>query len=156
MNQLTRICLRNNNNFNSLLIRQMSTSSSSYSERQAKLGRPVSPHVTIYRFPLSALTSIANRVTGVSLSVGVAGIAGLALVGGDVSAVLSGIGSVPLVGTVGKLAVSFPLIYHYLGGVRHVVWDKNPSTLTNEDVEKASLVLIGSSVVLSLGVSVLL
>jgi hypothetical protein len=39
-------------------------STESYTEKQAKLGRPVSPHVTIYKFPASALTSIANRVTG--------------------------------------------------------------------------------------------
>ena len=42
----------------------------SYTEKQAKLGRPVSPHVTIYKFPITALTSITNRVTGVALSVG--------------------------------------------------------------------------------------
>lgn len=44
--------------------------SESYSEKQAKLGRPVSPHVTIYKFPITALTSITNRVTGVALSAG--------------------------------------------------------------------------------------
>lgn len=42
----------------------------SYTERQAKLGRPLSPHVTIYKFPAAALTSIVNRVTGVALSAG--------------------------------------------------------------------------------------
>ena len=42
----------------------------SYTEKQAKLGRPVSPHVTIYKFPVTALSSITNRVTGVTLSVG--------------------------------------------------------------------------------------
>ena len=30
----------------------------------------MSPHVTIYRFPIAALTSITNRVTGVMLTVG--------------------------------------------------------------------------------------
>lgn len=42
----------------------------SYSEEQAKKGRPISPHVNIYKFPPAALTSITNRVTGVLLSVG--------------------------------------------------------------------------------------
>ena len=42
----------------------------SYSEKQEKLGRPLSPHVTIYKFPISATTSILNRITGVALSVG--------------------------------------------------------------------------------------
>jgi Succinate dehydrogenase/Fumarate reductase transmembrane subunit len=40
---------------------------SSYTERQNKKGRPVSPHVTVYRFPAVALSSIANRVTGVAM-----------------------------------------------------------------------------------------
>jgi len=39
-----------------------------YTERQAKLNRPVSPHVTIYAFPAVAISSIMNRVTGVGLS----------------------------------------------------------------------------------------
>lgn len=42
----------------------------SYTERQMKLGRPVSPHVTVYKFPIAAISSITNRVTGVGLSVG--------------------------------------------------------------------------------------
>lgn len=41
-----------------------------YTERQAKKGRPVSPHVTIYKFPVAAISSITNRVTGVVLSGG--------------------------------------------------------------------------------------
>lgn len=39
----------------------------SYTERQAQTGRPLSPHVTIYDFPPAALSSIANRVTGIAL-----------------------------------------------------------------------------------------
>lgn len=42
----------------------------SYTERQAKKGRFVSPHLTIYKFPIAALSSITNRVTGVLLTVG--------------------------------------------------------------------------------------
>jgi hypothetical protein len=42
----------------------------SYTEKQAAKGRPVSPHVTIYKFPVAALSSITNRVTGVALSAG--------------------------------------------------------------------------------------
>lgn len=41
-----------------------------YKESQEKLGRPVSPHVTIYKFPISAVTSVAIRGTGMSLSAG--------------------------------------------------------------------------------------
>jgi hypothetical protein len=32
--------------------------------------RLVSPHVTIYAFPMAAISSITNRVTGITLSLG--------------------------------------------------------------------------------------
>lgn len=50
--------------------RALSSEKESYTARQAKTGRPVSPHVTIYDFPAAALTSIANRVTGIALVAG--------------------------------------------------------------------------------------
>jgi len=46
------------------------TTAQTYSERMEKTGRPVSPHVEIYKFPPTALTSITHRVTGVVLAVG--------------------------------------------------------------------------------------
>jgi succinate dehydrogenase/fumarate reductase cytochrome b subunit len=54
-----------------------------------------------------------------------------------------------------KFGVAFPLVYHYLGGIRHMLWDKAPDSLTNEDVHNSSLMLIGSSAVLSLGFTAL-
>ena len=48
-----------------------------------------------------------------------------------------------------KFAVAFPVVYHYLGGLRHLIWDNTPEMLTNVDVEKASYTLIGASVLVS-------
>jgi hypothetical protein len=45
-------------------------SQETYTEQQSKKGRPVSPHVTIYKFPPAAISSITNRVTGVMLTSG--------------------------------------------------------------------------------------
>lgn len=115
-----------------------------YTERMAKTGRPVSPHVTVYRFPIVAISSIANRVTGVMLSAGVAGIGALTLAGADTSALMQTLGATP-VAPVFKFAVAFPLVYHYLGGVRHIMWDLQPDRLTNEDVSKSSYLLFGAS-----------
>ncbi|RQM31097.1 hypothetical protein B5M09_003854 [Aphanomyces astaci] len=56
----------------------------SYTERQARLGRPVSPHVEIYAFPITALSSITNRVTGTALSGGFAAVGALSVIGADV------------------------------------------------------------------------
>jgi len=47
----------------------------------------------------------------------------LALVHPDVAGLLCSLGNSP-VAPVAKFAVAFPLLYHWLGGVRHTVWDK--------------------------------
>eukprot|EP01038_Epipyxis_sp_PR26KG_P006627 gene6627-9098_t len=151
----TRIITSTNNSIYGVTLRGLSQKSTTqqqlpYTERQALKGRPVSPHVTIYRFPITAISSIANRATGVALSVGIAGIGGMALVGVDVPAVASVIGNTFLIGSAAKFAVSFPLIYHYLGAVRHFVWDHFPETLESSQVEKSSYLLFASSTAISL------
>ena len=50
--------------------RPMSTTADKWKEKNEKSGRPVSPHVLIYKFPIAAITSIANRGTGLALSGG--------------------------------------------------------------------------------------
>ena len=119
----------------------------------------MSPHVTIYSFPIGALTSITNRVTGVALSFGAFGVASLELINGSGSTMMlmQDINACtgPLLGGLTKFTVAFPLVYHYMGGVRHLAWDNFPEMLTNVDVTKASYVLVGSSVVLSAGLACL-
>eukprot|EP00571_Detonula_confervacea_P006809 CAMPEP_0172315432 /NCGR_PEP_ID=MMETSP1058-20130122/25168_1 /TAXON_ID=83371 /ORGANISM="Detonula confervacea, Strain CCMP 353" /LENGTH=170 /DNA_ID=CAMNT_0013029509 /DNA_START=78 /DNA_END=590 /DNA_ORIENTATION=- len=126
-----------------------------YSSRMAASHRPVSPHVTIYSFPVCALSSITTRVTGCLLSFGSAGLGLVEIFGGNGAAldVMSSIGSAEVGGGVlvagAKFSVAFPFIYHYLGGCRHLVWDNSPEMLTNLGVEKASYVLVGASLLLS-------
>jgi succinate dehydrogenase (ubiquinone) cytochrome b560 subunit len=117
-------------------------------------GRPVSPHVTIYAFPIAALSSITNRVTGVALSVGCAGLASIEIVGGSGTAleVMQMIGSSGMLVAAGaKFSVAFPVSYHYLGALRHIAWDSKPDMLTNVGVEKGSYYLFGAATVLSAG-----
>lgn len=125
----------------------------------SKTGRPVSPHVTIYSFPIGALTSITNRFTGIALSIGALGLASIELLNGSGSAMLLmqdiNASTGPVLGSMAKFTVSFPLIYHYLGGVRHLAWDNYPEMLTNVDVTKASYALVGGSVVLSAGMALM-
>ena len=112
--------------------------------------------LTSLRFPIAAVTSIMNRVTGVALSVGITGIGALAIAGVDSSAIMTIIGGMPVAGQLAKFAVGFPLIYHYFGAVRHAVWDQLPeTTLTSEMVTRASHLLLGSSIVLSVAVAFL-
>ena len=125
----------------------------------SKTKRPVSPHVTIYAFPIAALTSITTRVTGCALSFGAAGLGIIEIVGGSGAAAafasdFAATGGMALVAGA-KFSVAFPVAYHYLGGLRHMIWDGNPEMLTNVDVEKASYALVGGSTLIGVVATVL-
>mmetsp|Transcript_25883 Transcript_25883/g.55359 ORF Transcript_25883/g.55359 Transcript_25883/m.55359 type:complete len:174 (+) Transcript_25883:108-629(+) len=126
-----------------------------YTERMARTGRPVSPHVTIYALPVAAFSSITTRITGVMLSFGAFGIGAMDLVGGPGAslAIMESLGSSgAMVAAPAKIAVAFPLVYHSLGALRHFVWDYFPDKyLNNVDVPKSSIALFGSAGFISLG-----
>lgn len=117
-------------------------------------GRPVSPHVTIYAFPIAALSSITNRVTGCLISFGCLGLGAAELVGGGGTSLclMQWIGSQgTLIAASAKFTVAFPVVYHYLGALRHFYWDSIPDSLTNEQVAKASYILFGATTAISAG-----
>ena len=87
-------------------------------------------------------------------TLGVAGVGVISLFGGNPADVFQCIGN-SAVGPLAKLAVSYPLVYHFLGGLRHFYWDASPDTLTSEQVEQSSKILLGSSVLLTLVVALL-
>eukprot|EP00887_Chlorella_sp_A99_P006792 scaffold2.g6792.t1 len=131
--------------------------------------RPLSPHVfeitgmqPHYKFPIGAVSSIANRVSAVMLSVG-AGAAGYIALTGDLGAAVAAFkDGYPLLVFPAKAAVSFPLIYHYLAGLRHFYWDHykygkqvdKDSPLEVPAVESSSKMVIGASVALAAFASV--
>jgi succinate dehydrogenase / fumarate reductase cytochrome b subunit len=91
-----------------------------------KSGRPLSPHLSVYRPMLTMMMSIAHRITGAGLYVGMVLLAllllGAAFGGGFYSAVAwlgSGIVGGPLV-----FLVTWAIMHHLLGGARHALWDR--------------------------------
>lgn len=88
-------------------------------------GRPLSPHLSIYRWPITMTMSILHRATGVALSVGFIVLAGWlfdAAMGAETyTAMLSWLDTM-----LGKLALigwSFAFFFHLANGVRHLIWD---------------------------------
>ncbi len=69
----------------------------------------------------------------------------MSLGGVDIASLALAIGNHDVAGPVAKFLVAFPLVYHYLGGLRHMYWDKNPSALETEDVTASSYIIIGVS-----------
>ena len=88
-------------------------------------GRPLSPHLTIYRWPITMVLSIIHRITGVALSVGlVALVAWLAVIAYDFipyDPVLAFMRS--LSGRVVLFGFSFAFFFHLSNGIRHLIWD---------------------------------
>ena len=125
-------------------------SAASYTERMEQTGRPISPHITIYKFPIVALSSGTTRFTGFALSIGTWGIGCTALLGGDPGAIMASLGSSGIA-PLAKFCVAFPFTYHFCGGLRHVIWDRNPDMLTNQQVEQSSYLVMGAATAISLG-----
>ncbi|KAJ8011542.1 hypothetical protein DPEC_G00059310 [Dallia pectoralis] len=98
-----------------------------YLAKNSKLNRPVSPHVTIYKWSVPMAMSITHRGTGVGLSAGVSAFALLALaLPGNYPYYLDLIHSQsygPALLCLAKFGIAFPLSYHTFNGIRHLRWD---------------------------------
>ena len=81
-----------------------------------------------------------------------AGVGTLAFVGADVPGVIDTVKNIPGLTPTLKFTIAFPLIYHYMGGVRHLIWDKMPHLLETSRVAPTSYGLLGTATLLSLGV----
>ncbi len=87
--------------------------------------RPLSPNIQIYRPQLTSVLSIANRMTGVVLSVGAIGLViwlSAAAAGPEPYDIVQRvIGS--WVGRLILFGCTFAFFLHLCGGIRHLVWD---------------------------------
>ena len=105
--------------------------------------RPLSPNIQIYRPQLTSVLSIANRITGVILSVGAVGLViwlSAAAAGPEPYAMVQRlIGS--WIGRIVMLGFTFAFFLHLCGGIRHLVWD------TIHGFELRSIYISGWSVV---------
>ncbi len=111
-------------------------------------GRPLSPHISIYRWPITMVLSILHRATGIAMSVGlIVFVAWLfdAASGPESYAVFQSVmGS--LTGKLLLIAWSFAFFYHLSNGVRHLVWDTGRGMEKDEANRSSWLVLVGTLV----------
>ncbi len=108
--------------------------------------RPLSPHLSIYRWPITMATSILHRATGVGLAVGFIVFVGWlfdAASGPDVYAMFLGamdttIGCTLLIGW------SYAFFYHLSNGIRHLVWDTGRGLEKGQVSASAWFVIVAS------------
>lgn len=112
--------------------------------------RPLSPHLQVYKLPLTAVLSVLHRGTGIVLAIGtllvtywLAAIAGGEASFNTANAILgSGLGKLVL------FAWTWALFYHLANGVRHLLWDSGFG-FDLSTVEMTNKAVIGTSLVLT-------
>jgi succinate dehydrogenase / fumarate reductase cytochrome b subunit len=113
--------------------------------------RPLSPHLSIYRLPMTAITSIINRITGVAL-LGAGFLVVWWLLAAASSPEYYAFADAVITSFLGDIVMTlavWALWYHALGGLRHLYWDTGEG-LEVEFAEKLSYGIIGASVLLTL------
>ena len=112
--------------------------------------RPLSPHLEVYKLPLTGIISISHRITGVGLSVGTLLLACwlmAAATGAESYASINGfLGS--WFGMVLMFLWSAAFFFHLSNGLRHLFWDTGRG-LDKADVEKSAEAVLISTAVLT-------
>ena len=88
-------------------------------------GRPLSPHLSVYKPQITSMMSIFHRITGFALSVGAVVLAGWLWALAYSPSCLEWLSQI-FAAWYGKLLLagwSFAFYYHLGNGVRHLCWD---------------------------------
>lgn len=122
-------------------------------DARSPAGRPLSPHLQIYKPMLTMMMSIVHRMTGAALYFGSLLLAWwliAAATGPDYFNFVNGLAGT-LIGKLVLFGYTWALIHHMFGGIRHFIWDTGSGfeLPTIEFMARASLVA-------SLGMTVLI
>ena len=116
--------------------------------------RPLSPHLSVYKFTYTMSLSILHRLTGVAASVGFLVFAWwlMALASGPAAyAAAMRLLSTP----VAKLLLvgfTFSFVYHFCNGIRHLVWDTGRGLERAQARRSGGLVVVAALVLTALAV----
>lgn len=90
-----------------------------------KTERPLSPHLTVYRWPITMTLSILHRMTGVAMSVGLIVLViwlQSAATGAGAYERVTGLLATPVARLL-LLAWTAAFFFHLANGIRHLFWD---------------------------------
>lgn len=116
------------------------------SKSTAARARPLSPHLSIYRFSPTMTMSILHRFTGAALYFGVALFA-LWLFAAAMSREWFEFANGLFGSIIGRLVIfgySWVLIHHILGGIRHLIWDTGHGLEKQTSTRFALMTITGS------------
>ena len=94
-------------------------------KRGSPAARPLSPHLQIYRMPVSMVMSIVHRITGAGLYLGTLIVVWLLVAAASGPSqfdyVTGLLGS--WLGLLVLFGYTWALLHHLVGGIRHFIWD---------------------------------
>ncbi|CAO1429767.1 unnamed protein product [Diamesa tonsa] len=133
-------------------------STESHEEKNLRMNRPQSPHLTIYKMQLTSVLSITHRATGMALT-GYAAILGLGAIAlpNGVDSIVTTIEALQLSAPVlisAKFILAYPAAYHTVNGVRHLFWDMG-KFLTIKEVYTTGYAMLLASGVMSAVLAIL-
>ncbi|XP_045169945.2 succinate dehydrogenase cytochrome b560 subunit, mitochondrial-like [Mercenaria mercenaria] len=99
-----------------------------YWKKNRDRNRPLSPHLTVYRMPVTAVMSISNRITGSVLTAFIVGGPIIYMLGSnDYAGCLQAVQNWGSLGTglinLVKFSLAFTFSYHTIASIRHLAWD---------------------------------
>jgi succinate dehydrogenase cytochrome b subunit len=94
-------------------------------DAKAPVQRPLSPHLSIYRFSLSMAMSILHRITGLGLCAGMLMLTWwlLAAASGQTAYGVFEAFATSWIGRFILFCFSWALLHHLIGGLRYFIWD---------------------------------
>lgn len=113
--------------------------------------RPLSPHLSIYRWQITMVMSILHRITGVGMALGAVLVVWwllAAATGPEYFATIDGL-LTTWIGNLVMMGCSWALCYHLLNGIRHLAWDIGLG-FELETVDRTGIAVAAGSGVLTL------
>jgi succinate dehydrogenase / fumarate reductase cytochrome b subunit len=115
------------------------------------INRPTSPHLQVYKLPLTGIISITHRVTGLLLSAGLIFFVYIiyAVAGGSTTyAAMQTFMSLRLMQLI-YWGFIYALFFHLCHGVRHLIWDAGKS-FDRDTLNRYAMIELVASFVLTL------
>ncbi len=110
--------------------------------------RPLSPHLQVYRLPLTAVLSVAHRLTGLAIVLGTVllVLALFTVAAGPQAYATTYMLLDSWAGRLLLIAFTFALYFHLCNGLRHLVWDMGYGFELETADRSALLTLAGAAV----------
>lgn len=119
--------------------------------------RPLSPHLQVYKWPISMAGSILHRATGIALSVGTILLAWFLMAAASSDSAYAGVSGFmrSWIGVILLLGWTASLWYHFFAGIRHLAWDVGYG-FSKPEVDRNTYIVLGATGVFTLVTWILL